>query len=581
MSTIKMDYEILCYKNVRENTVRIEMNEIINEVDYFTFIVQSNVELDNHCLLITDIPVEITVIKIIDGQYFYTVKEDSVRNYFKNQDFDKVFDLYKARFSIPNFVQNILFYKLFINYPIGICDIVLVSKDNYEQISTIKLNVVSSKIDDFEFESLVSYVESKGSSIWAKFSLLKQQANNFNDEDRLDWLLIFCDNFINEFRNKYLFYFQIDKITTLENNYIIETYNGYNAVSEDSILWLLTNLEVLTATNSYDPNKLLINNRTFFPTEILSSHIKETTDNPENQLINGFINEISYFLVELENLFSSEVTSTDSERFEDMVMAYSYKRKLKLTKELAFKLAIIKEVIIKEIPVSKTDVNFSNINKIESKDHYYYVYNHLMTWLLYKGANYTNTNKYFKGISRLDELFERACYYQIIDTFMQLGYMPVIEYNDAGEIFDRITLSKGQKKVNFYYQNLPDSLTTIKNIRNQLKPDFIFEFDDNTFIILDSKYKKSKNIETYDYPDLALKYLHGIGSTDGQNFNILGLLVLFPSTEYSRNFYHKNEYGIFGSKTIYPFIGSIGINFTNAESHLMSTIERVLEIKYS
>lgn len=205
-------------------------------------------------------------------------------------------------------------------------------------------------------------------------------------------------------------------------------------------------------------------------------------------------------------------------------------------------------------------------------------------WLLYKGANYSTDNKYFKGISRLDELFERACYYQLFDTFVELGFTPIIDDNinflNEANIYEKVVFEKNTFKITLYYQSLPINLTTIKKYTNNLRPDFIIEFDDLSYVILDAKYKKLNNIEKYDYENLALKYLHGIGPKEGGYLKAIALLILFPKSETHQIYHSKEEYSIIGNKTVYPFIGSLGLDFDNSDSGLKDVIKRILENKY-
>jgi len=578
-----MECNLFCFsRSSVQRTQCLKSDGVIDEVDFFTIIIESDYDLVNHCLLITDIPIKLKCISKTKDKSLYSLEEDSVREYFYSQDFVKSFDIYKKEFKIPKFDTAVFFYKLFVNYPIGLCEIVLLNEKGSEAIDPFMLNVTSSKIESEEFKSLVSYVENKGNSVWAKYSLIKQQADSFSEADRIDWLLVFCRSFIKELEDKYLTYFSLDKITVLKSYSEVESFNNETTIAEDSIAWLLGNLNVLTPTSSYDLNKVLVKNRPFLPTDILASKLKDSTDNPENQLIHGFVQEMVGFVSEISTMYKNQLVSFKKEKFDDVVMYYAYNRKIKMIDESLRSLFSISNFLCQEIPVSRLSIDFSNINKIQSKEHYFFVYNQLLRWLLYKGANYRVNNRYFKGIKRLDELFERGCFYLIVDTFIKLGFNITFETaNNDEDLPRKISFEKSKRKVNLYYQSLPSYLMTIKKSSNSLTPDFIIEFEDSSYVILDAKYKKLINIEKYDYPELVLKYLHGIGPKIGGVFNTIGLIVLFPDNENISSFYQKNDFCLDGTKNIFPVIGSIGIGFDDSNTTLKEIIEQIIRVKYS
>ncbi len=102
--------------------------------------------------------------------------------------------------------------------------------------------------------------------------------------------------------------------------------------------------------------------------------------------------------------------------------------------------------------------------------------------------------------------------------------------------------------------------------------------ENGKFIIIDAKYKKLDIINRFDYPDLTLKYLHGIGNKSGGFFNPLGLFVLYPGIEDSIEFYQNKEYDLDSDNPVYPSIGSIGLNFENESRLLNNSIQKLLEV---
>ncbi|UPF07808.1 hypothetical protein, partial [Flavobacterium psychrophilum] len=497
-------------------------------------------------------------------------------DYFQSQKFR--IENFSKEFYCPDLKQKIWFYKLFINYPIGLCDILLIDNTNEKVIQSFNLNIDSAKINETEFDSLVKYVESKSTSIWTKHSLLKHTASPLNADDRIEWLLNFCENFVNELKEKYLHFFSFDKIKIIKQKNEIVNYSSDVSTSDESLFWLINNLDTLYPTTTYDINKIMINNRLFAPLEILSNNLEENTDTNENQIIHGFITELKLFLNQIKDTFDEDIKNCSKTTFDGRLNFYSYKRSLKRLGDINESLNEIKYYLDKYIPVTIETLDFLNTNKIESKEHYNFIFDKLIQWLLNKNATYSKDKKLFKGINRMDQLFEKACFYKLIDSFKKLEY-------EVQEISNnKVKLTKKGAVHYLYSQILPDKLISVRSKNGYggnsgvLQPDFTIELENGKFIIIDAKYKKLETITRYDYPDLALKYLHGIGLKTGGFFNPMGLFMLFPRIENFIDFYQKEEYNLYSNNPVYPSIASIGLNFEEESRLLNSSIKKLLEI---
>ena len=572
-----------CFKNIQNQTFELNQKDIIDEVDFFSFCIESDTELDNVTILITDIPLQIVKTAKYNSKFWYTLDYESVKEYFKSQDFNNV-DFYFKEFDIDIINQKIWFYKLFINYPIGLCDIVLFDNVTEKSIKFFNLNIVSSKIDEPEFISIVAYVEEKGTSIWAKYSLLKHTAKRLDAEDKMEWLITLIEDFVEKLIKDYLDLFSFDKIKKIETRNEIVDYSIDVNTSEESLFWLVNNLDVLQSTVSHDVGKLVVNNRLFVPLEILSFELKETTDTNENQIIHGFISELKRFLIEIDNLYEVEIKKCSKIKFDDLVQFYSYSRSLNRLRNLVQKLTKIKYYLEEQIPVSLENLDYLHTNKIESKEHYSYVFDKMMELTLYKDATFSKEKKLFKGINRMDHLFERACFYKLIDSFEKLGFES--EYISFDEVHfpNKVKMTKKGAIHYLYSQIMPEKLITVRGKNEKgsksgnLSPDFVIELENEKYIIIDAKYKKIKNINRYVYPELSLKYLHGIGYESGGFFNPLALFVLYPDKTKMIDFYQKDEFNLHSNKPIFPSIGSVSINFEEESKLLNSTIQKLLEI---
>lgn len=575
-----MQCRLICLKHDNKDGCSIlGSSGLIDEVDSFSVLVESERELGNHLVLITDIPLRLEKVGYSGGNYWYTVNESSVRSYFESQNFDKSFDLYCSKHYVDNVIQlNLLFYKIFINYPIGRCEIKVIDEEAEEQLAVFNINVTSSKIENSEFASLIGYIEDKGSHIWAKYSLIMHQAISSSKDDKLEWLIMFCRDFIQEFNTKYLLGFTYDKIKTLISQFVVHEYKDHTNVSEESMFWIMQNLDQLVPTVSYDTNKILINNRQFVAKEILSSDLCESTDNSENRLVHGFVSELIFFLNEIRDRFKEAINLCQLQLFSEFVEFYSFKMKVKSIDEMLMAFEKIKLVLNQEIPVKSETVEVSSLNKVESKEHYYFVYQKLLEWFLFRTGDYAITSSYFKGIDRLDHLFERACFYKIVDALETLGYKIEILEGAAGHCPRKIRFSQGYVTNYLYYQAIPDELVTTKKGSFNLLPDFIIKLQNQNYLIIDAKYKKEKNISRFDLSELVIKYLHGIGPKSGGRFKSIALLVLFPDKESSQKLFHKDRFSPYGDTVVKPVIGNIGVNFEEKSVALETILKRIFEL---
>lgn len=571
-----MNCVLHCFKNIQNQTVELNQDDFIDETDNFSFYVESDFDFEDVRIDITDIPIKLNKLKELNKKFIYVLDYESIGDYFQSQKFR--IDNYSKELYCKPLEQKIWFFKLFINYPVGLCDIMLIDNNTEKVIQSFSLNIISSKINDPEFNSLVKYIESKSTSVWTKHSLLKHTAISLNADDKIEWLLIFCENFLTELKENHLNIFSFDKIKIIKEKNQIVNYSSDISTSDESLFWLINNLDTLYPTTSYDENKILINNRLFAPLEILSSELEENTDTNENQIIHGFLSELSFFLNKIKDDFNENIKNCSKNTFDDRLNFYSYKRILKRLNDIKLNLNEIKFYLDKYIPVTIETLDFLNTNKIESKEHYNFVFNNLIEWLLYKNATYTKDKKLFKGINRMDQLFEKACFYKLIDSFKNLNYEIERISSDRNGFPNKIKLTRNGIIHYLHFEQIPDRLVTVRDNSGKLKPDFFIELENGKLIILDSKYKKLERIKKIDYPELTLKYLHGIGLKDGGFFNPIGLFILFPEVEGTIEFYQEENFNLFSNFPVYPSIGSIGVNFETESRKLNDSIEILLNI---
>lgn len=566
------DILVNCYKSNNNFSSKLLLSDdTILETDYFSLLIESNDILDNIIVLITDYPFLLELLEKKNGKYTYSLSRTSLIKYFESEGF------YLGDYSRN--IEGVVFTKLFLNYPIGTAEIILLDDSTGTIISKSKINITSPKINEEEFETLVNYVESKSLLVWSDFSLLKNSAHLNDEFNKLDIQLLFYKNFIEELFKKYLNSFEYDQLKSLSIEEKVIDYSSEVEVNDNSLYWLVNNLDYLTPTNSFDFNKILIQNRLFRPVEILTTETKETTDIIENQFVHGFIDLLTQNISKTKHSLTVKNKENIKQSFYDFVSYYSIRKNIIQLDSFFLSLRKFKSLLEDKLPVSYPNLDFIPTNRIDSKDHYQFVYSKFIEWFNLDHAKYSDNNSYLKGISRMDKLFERACLYRIIDFFKKKDYR--IDFvKEKDNVTESIKFVKHSKYVELYFECFPDGFGT-KTGKWSLKPDFFILFDNGQTMILDAKYKKSENVKKYDWSNLALKYLHGIGHLEKQRFNPIGLFALVPIKNNTSEFYQNNKYDLNSSFPSLPSIGNICIDFEEKYSDFDMYMDKILNLVYS
>ncbi len=595
---------IHCFKYSKESnyttSVAVSNNQNVDESDYFCLLLQTNerIETSDFSIFLSDIPFEISLLTINKLDFWYELHATDINGYFSFRDFDA--KDYSREFYVTKVGSKVRFSKLFLNYPEGICEISLLNEE--KQLQQMNINIHSSKISQEEFISLVEYVANKNISVWSKSSLLRNDTTNAIQNGSFLMMITHFKDFLIELKNKHLMHFCYDKIYSLVPNNFVTLFSEDVSISENSIDWLLENLDTLQPTNIYQQDKILVQNRLFVPEEMLAEELVESTDIYENRLIHGFMSELANYFILKEQHIEEQQHHLNLLNFKNKIEFHNLEKTNSCIKSILPLIHTIKRYLDEHLFVSTETTELLNSYKFESKEHYFFVYRHLLEWLNKKDIVFESEQKVFGGVRRVDNLFELGCLYKIIDSFALQGYSYSILDTDKENIPKIIHFTHLKKnKITLYYEVMPKNLTSVLT-SGQLKPDFIIEYQIQKevkylsqhhleqeieekeaekpvykYVIFDAKYKEYKTIEKYDYPLIALKYLHGIGYENGGLFSPLGLFVLFPNEKEETFSYHNEKFDINSENPIFPAIGSVSIGFKNENKSLEKILDKLGE----
>jgi hypothetical protein len=556
----------------------------ISENDYVFFDIQSDEPLNDECYLwLSDFRFKVNFSNYFESVYYYII---NLNEFFKQEDIIK----FSYRFNILN--QSTLFYKIFLNY-YGECNIEIEGLSSKEQIIVLgKINVESNKIQNINL--LLDYLLEKNHFYWSSVSLTKIEASDvLKDQENIIWILKKIEKSLGVLNDQFLPHIK-DPIARLVPEYSVNAYNENSNVTEESLLWLLENPNSLENTYVQDENNLLILNRQYKLHELLVQNLIDNTDVLENQVIHGFINDLSNFVgtsLQAINKVLDNISSLND--FKSQIYKSYYKRLQETIKSLQLSLYYINNMINEYIPVKRVHMSFTDKSRFQSKQHYYDVYLEISKWISRREAVYS-IDELFSGAKDIAKLYEVFCLFKIIDSLTEdLGYSmdkfenPISQNEELYELNSLghnslhsnyiFTDKSGSVKIKLYYETLPSAITTVaKGIARGYRPDFILEVNEENYspkyIIMDAKYKKLDNIKAYDYQELTLKYLHGIGLVGGGYLPVIGLFILNPILDSGIDYYQKNYYTTSKHLLALPLIGSVEVALTQKRTNYLKEI---------
>ena len=569
-------------KHILDGSTKI----IISENDFIYLEIKSDEKFNSETFIwLSDYRFGLSFERKHENFYHYSL---IVQDLFKYGELEK----FSHRFTIQN--RDHTFYKIFLNF-YGLCEIEIEGKNfdetKYDKIAFIE--IVSNKINDVDY--LLEYLFEKEFFFWESISLTKNTAAEKEKiSENILWRLITIKNIYANSMQNLLQNIHFDKFYKLLPIDTIMNWESAENLTENSAHWITENINLLEISNSYDENHFLILNRPFRSKTVLAELLFKDTNVYENQLIHWFVNEINHFLNDSLQLINSkyeEYLAKEGLNFKHHIYQRYFKRLQGLILELNSIFQSVKLVLNEELPVRREEIGLFETQRIESKLHYFQVYLDIIKWIENKQVNHF-PDLLFSGLKDVSKLYEIYCLFKICDTLVtDLGFKAVISkvssnlaqftiedyFTSKTEIASIYTFKNNDLSINLYYELLPVSLTSIAKIGNrEFKPDFILEVttrdEEKHYIILDAKYKNIGNIESYDYQELGLKYLHGIGPKKGGRFNVLGLIIINPIAGSKISFYQKSSYDINGVFRSIPVIGRVEVGVEKIQINYLANL---------
>jgi hypothetical protein len=384
-----------------------------------------------------------------------------------------------------------------------------------------------------------------------------------------------------------------------------------NSLSENSVTWVLSHLDLLAPSMMPSTSSINIHNKLYDIQNVQADVLHEDTDVYENRVILGYLEDVEARLSQVEDLFRKALAEVETDlvvqeipdgyvSMADIRKRYGRKyfyRLIDICAEVQEACQQCKRFWQKNLSVKRSFRGMPEMTPgFLSYAHYRSVFELIVEWYRIGNVNLSG-ERYLLGLRNLPKLYEFFCLYRIIHSLESKG-MTITEVSrrDQSETFEKNILpddcytlaSPNGLHLKLYYT--PDIRTEAhseddwvdvvhKGTRenSQYSPDFFVEFISSTgkkmCIILDAKYTSQKQAmrtlgEDYDYADeltkLTMKYIHGINLKRGGITPVSALFILHPkdfSVQYPAKFrsFHSDGYGIFSQSPVLPALGAIEV----------------------
>jgi hypothetical protein len=533
---------------------------------------------------LSDYRYELILQKNVRGQFYYTVDFSEMFS-FKEKDF------FSSPFDVSGEIK--IFSKIFIN-TYGICELEIENltdlQPTYQAIGSIE--VYSDKIQDIQH--VLEYLFSKDFYIWNIVSLTKGTASDVEKlSESLFWKLANINTYVQEIECEFIPNVVHDKIYTLTPRHYVDFATPDARISEESLLWLLENAGELEQASIRDENHFLILNRPYISRQILVEKLGYNTNVYENGVLHWFLHDLYSFLATSEHVLREKylILVEKNLYFKDRVYLAYYKRLLGHIVNLKSRIEDIKVNIDILIPAQAVPPSKIEYQRFRTKQHYYGSFSNLVRWLENRQVVYA-PDLLFSGLKDVSKLYEIFCLYKLIDAIKtELKFVEAVDsvpsaqvevgadetFIGASQVKSTFSFHKNGVQLHLFYDCLPPSLiTTAKTGTRDLRPDYVIEIEidqQSFFLVLDAKYKKITTIEGFDFQNLSLKYLHGIGPLKGGYFNAIALLILNPIVDSKLGFYHRKSFDVFSGNPVFPAISRVEVS---TEDPTSTNLGRVL-----
>jgi len=376
-------------------------------------------------------------------------------------------------------------------------------------------------------------------------------------------------------------------------------------LTEHSVHWALTHLDTLLPVSAPTAGGIAVGGRFYELDEIETYALTEETNVYENQVVAGYLESIAARLSEVERFCFGQMQALESEGFLAQVppgyaSIFDIKRKAgrkQFGKLLAECAALQRDCANqsafwrKHLPVTRTVREMPEVTPgFLATPHYHQAFRQIVAWHGMGRLNLAG-ERFLYGLRTIDRLYEFYCLFRLVETLREAGWEPQGQElrppaSRAQERLDwdarpdnAYTFSRAGERITLFYEpeieRTPDgALGLVRTMEGGagFLPDFVLKFEPAfesvrngppSYLILDAKYVSPYLALNFELTRITMKYLHGIGVTEGGRSPVHGIFVLHPQSFHAAapglpyRAYHARNFDLFSETPAVPILAAI------------------------
>lgn len=403
----------------------------------------------------------------------------------------------------------------------------------------------------------------------------------------------------------------------------LRSWSQVSYAGEYATHWLTSHPDVLVPSPG-DARAVAIGNRRYTPQVIETEELIEDTNVYENQIIHGYLLDVSTKLQEIESYYQDQLefveelkaptdVPIDYQSFSVMRKKFGrtyYERLLGQCRNLQNLCRYFQHQLREVIPVQRPLRESPKLTSgFHSYPHYRSLFERIRAWYALGGLD-RRLDSFLLGLRTIDKLYEFFCLFRLIAALKEIGFevqqatnLNVPPHLDSESDSDSIVAAKNpfnkyimsnrsSRWITLYYEPhlsaVDSDLSNLADLKHSsrkfiYRPDFVLEIKnskEDRYIILDAKYKDPRFFGD-ELPEMVLKYLHGLGSVRGGFSPIDALVLLYPKQSDDLNdfwtSYHSRQHNLFSEQPAKPILGNVTLSLQNlGDGHRSSTLSNFI-----
>ena len=461
-----------------------------------------------------------------------------------------------------------LFFKKS-DYSLPTCIVDILARTENAQLASEMLNYISPRLED---AASICFSRSKLTGGHDK-------ANSFNFT-RLDII----EKAINYLSTNWSLFIQNHKYTWKSEMQFSERIG---LIGPDTIYWVLSHLDSLSPAST-DESTLIYNHRSYRLDTLPREGIVNEYDVYENRVLHTFLYTISLSLIEFRDKFNSFIcsnrgkTNNDYVRFDHTMQEFTdltLKHKIGDVERLLVSVEQIRNIFVKKIPARVVPGIQLKITSYVVKHRHYREVFELIDKFNAAPAPTFEGREVLLGLKNIAIVYEISSLLMLDEAIKRCFHVKQIEQNyrlysenspfggnikkrSYGEVNNYFAYRNDTFDIELFYEpkifpyselssigdliDTSNSKASPKYGKHHHCPDFIVQIRSKYWrkpiaIILDAKYKNSKNVKKHDIGKLTQKYLlniHKINNVRGIGVSpVQLLLILFAHDEKNKSKY--------------------------------------------